>query len=1125
MNSHTGELRQGNLMVTPSTSTLAAAVPPLQLSDEQKRQVRALIDKASRLHNLGRLEEVEATLRRVLEIDPASAQALFNLGIIARDRQEYIQAEGFFRALLAANPEHIDGYQAWGDLLYDRRQLFAAVENYELGLRLAPTRKPLLIALMRARMAQRQPRDVLAAAKRILQLEPDNSDALLHSGWAAIKTGQYDLALAQADAMLAANAENLKALALKEMTLRARGDAVAADEINRLVTEHVAASWSGTKEASDVYVLLDAPDRAIEVVTQYLSLFPNESLAENHLAKLSMMDGDFRRGQELTNRAIEAVPDNVSMRMVQSLNAFRLGDFELFHKYHWTRWKRDGAEVAWDLKVPEWDGHTVPDRALVLYSEQGVGDHVMWGAFIPAVAKVAPRVYFETNARLNSLFARSFPEFAVITRDQLPKSWDLRNVGAKASAADLPQLMNLSFEEVPGRAGFLIPDPTLMNKLRQRYQALFPGKRLVGISWRSGNRDSAGIRSIELPEWGPILNMPDCAFINLQYGDVTADIALAKEELGIDIHWDREINPMGSMDPFAAQIAALDLVISVDNSTIHFAGALGKPTWAMLPVNSDWRWLTKRRDSIWYSSLELFRQQTTGNWEPLVAEVAERLRTLPQQALDDAEATFLRRCGQHAFAHNRLSIAEDFYRALLAKGQHRAEALRVIGNCAIAADHAQDAVAILAGAVELAPDNIDCRADLAVALDACGETDRALKLGRDGLRQDASNSRGLLAMGRILTHRNRLDEATDYFARVLRGNPAHVESRTALAQAQAAQGEWQLARENFERAISYAPLDPAPHLGLAESSLRLGDFATGWEHFRWRFGSGFSTLPPHLAMMDPDRQPEMWEGGNLRKSRLFLRAERNVIDQILLLGMLPDVATETRSVLAEIDAALLPLAKATFPKVEFAAVGSVNAEHLTAGKIKMASSLGDLAARFRPDASTFRQHQGLLPTDSKRVAALRAGYQASLPGRKLVGLSWRHGPGADLAPLLAWSELFKRTDIAVVAIQIGADPDQLAAFGAQTGHNMISDPRIDGTASSVDYATQLAALDLVIAADDVPAFLAASLRRPAYKIASGIEHWGWGAEGEATVWTPHARVIRSSTGSAPQVEQVLKALA
>jgi tetratricopeptide (TPR) repeat protein len=1114
--------------IQPNPAPEAPTPPPAgrsELSDAQKRQVKLLMDKASRLHNLGRIEEVDQLLREILKIDPVDPRALFNLAIIARDRKEYIVSEGFFRKLLEVDPDHIDGYQAWGDLLYDRRQLLGAVEAYEKALRLAPTRRPLLLSLMRARMAQRQPREVMAAAKRILQVEPEDSDALLHLGWAAVKLGQTDLALTQTNAMLAGNPDNARALALREVALAGAGRTDGAAEARERLKDLAMASWDMAKEVGDVFVLLDAPDRAIEIVTQYLSLHPEESAAEGQLAKLSMMDGDFQRGQELTNRAIEAVPDNLNMRMVQSLNAFRLGDFDLFHKYHWTRWKRDGAEVAWDLDVPEWDGHTVPDKALVLYSEQGVGDHVMWGSCIPAVAKVAPRVYFETNARLNSLFARSFPEYAVVTRGQLPKSWDLRNIGAKASAADLPQLMNLSFEKVPGKEGFLIPDPALMTKLRERYQAKFPGKRLVGISWRSGNRDSAGIRSVEIPFWGPILRNPDCAFINLQYGDCTADIALAKEELGVEIFHDDEINPMGSMDPFSAQIAALDVVISVDNSTIHFAGALGKTTWAMLPLNSDWRWLTERRDALWYSSLELFRQKAMSNWEPLVEEIAGRLKALPQAELDAAETSFLLRCGRHSFEHNRLDIAEDFYRLLLKKGAHRAEALRVIGVCAVEAGHPQDAVAILAGSVELSPTDLDTRADLAVALDACGETDRALKLGRDALRQDGANTRALLAMGRILTHRNRLDEATDYFARVLRGNPAHAVSRTALARAQAAQGEWQLAKTNFERAISSAPLDPSPHLGLAESSLRLGDFPAGWEHYRWRFGSRFGLLPPHLVMMNPDDQPEAWEEGNLRKARLFLRAERNVVDQLFLLGLLPEVAAETRSIIAEVDPAVLPLARASYPRVDFRAAGTTKPKELLDGKVRMASSLGDLAARFRPSETSFGKHQGLAPVDPARTAALRAEYQAQFPGRKLVGLSWRHGQGVDREPLERWAALFARETVGVVAIQIGADREQLAAFCNETGLPLLHDPRTDGAASSADYAVQLAALDLVIAADDIAAVLAASLGCPAFKLATGIEHWGWGAEGERTVWLPAARVFRSSVEDGAQVEQVMKTLA
>src|SRR4030095_10115702 len=199
----------------------------------------------------------------------------------------------------------------------------------------------------------------------------------------------------------------------------------------------------------------------------------------------------------------------------------------------------------------------------------------------------------------------------------LPVDWNPAAYAAKVSMGDLPLRLKVDLENMPNREGFLIAQASLALKLRARYQEMFPGKRLIGISWRSGNRDSATIRSIDLSLWRPILETPDCAFISLQYGDISRDLETLKRETGHVVHWDREVDPTQFLDPFTAQIAAMDLVISVDNSTVHFAGAVGKPCWVLLPVNSDWRWMIGRTSSIWYDSLQVWGQNGGEGWQPV----------------------------------------------------------------------------------------------------------------------------------------------------------------------------------------------------------------------------------------------------------------------------------------------------------------------------------------------------------------------------------------------------------------------------------------------------------------------------------------------------------------------------
>jgi hypothetical protein len=130
-----------------------------------------------------------------------------------------------------------------------------------------------------------------------------------------------------------------------------------------------------------------------------------------------------------------------------------------------------------------------------------------------------------------------------------------------------------------------------------------------------------------LAEWGDILTVRGVTFVNLQYGDCTEDLAAAKERYGVDIVQDDDVNSMASMDDFFAQVAAMDLVISTSNTTVHAAGSLNIPAWVMLVTGpgSLWYWFLERSDSPWYPSVQLFRQPVGGDGAPWWRDAAQRI--------------------------------------------------------------------------------------------------------------------------------------------------------------------------------------------------------------------------------------------------------------------------------------------------------------------------------------------------------------------------------------------------------------------------------------------------------------------------------------------------------------------
>ena len=135
-------------------------------------------------------------------------------------------------------------------------------------------------------------------------------------------------------------------------------------------------------------------------------------------------------------------------------------------------------------------------------------------------------------------------------------------------------------------------------------------------------------RSIELDQWGEIFNLPGVTFVNLQYGECASDLQKVTDLFDVTVHEWEDSNPLIDMDDFAAKIKALDLVVSIDNSTVHLAGALGVNTYLLQPYSPDWRWFPGAQNSYWYASVKQYRQSRIGQWEDVMVEVCNDLSRL-----------------------------------------------------------------------------------------------------------------------------------------------------------------------------------------------------------------------------------------------------------------------------------------------------------------------------------------------------------------------------------------------------------------------------------------------------------------------------------------------------------------
>ena len=342
-----------------------------------------------------------------------------------------------------------------------------------------------------------------------------------------------------------------------------------------------------------------------------LALAPDLAQAYHNLGTISREQGKPRAAITSYRRCTSVDPAHADAHVNQAMCHLTLGDYaEGWQMYRW-RHRRDEAWTARRFRQPEWAGQDIAGRTVLLHAEQGYGDTLQFCRYIPLVAAGA-RVVLEVQPPLRRLLSGMPAVTRVVARGDTLPAFDLH-----CPLMSLPAIFRTTLDTVPAQLPYLTAEPGRTAHWRSRLPA---GEPQIGLCW-AGHPDHRrdAERSIPLTRLRPLLRQTGVGWHILQKDLRPADVQVLSVTPRLSDH---------RLDDFAdtaALIAVLDLIVTVDTAIAHLAGALGRPTWLLLPSVADWRWLSEREDSPWYPGMRIFRQPSPGNWGAVVARLAQDL--------------------------------------------------------------------------------------------------------------------------------------------------------------------------------------------------------------------------------------------------------------------------------------------------------------------------------------------------------------------------------------------------------------------------------------------------------------------------------------------------------------------
>ncbi len=567
--------------------------------------------------NIGRTEQeaghwpaAAAAYEQALALRPVYPSALINLGACLHLMNRPQEALQCYDQAVAQEPGNSEAWYARGQLLQKLNQLQAARQSYQRTLALQPGHAQAWYASAFCQERLGQPRDALACLDKAIALEPGLAEAHYLRGrllFAAVRFDAAEESLREAARLKLADPDLLCKLALIHMSRKQW--AAALPDLERAIA--LFPSYAYAHNLKGIALLkLQRDQAAIVSMTRAVELAPR---AGNYLGNLGLAlqeTGRFAEAADCYEQALALDPNLADVQLNRCLSRLLAGEFEPGWRQYECRWEALKSPEP-DLAQPKWLGEQdIAGKSMLITMEQGLGDYIQFSRYLPLLAAKGAEVYAETPAPLAALAGSLAPGLNIVI-----KGLPLPDTDYYCPIMSLPLAFGCRLDSVPAAVPYLRPEAPLAE-----YRLPAAGRPRIGLvcSGEPTHFNDAR-RSIPLQLFQPLLDLP-YEFHLLQKDVRERDLPALARNSFIRRH---------RLDDFmqtAQLLEQMDVLLTVDTSVAHLAGALARPVWILLPLNPDFRWLAAGEQSPWYPSARLFRQSTAGDWPAVIAAVELALR-------------------------------------------------------------------------------------------------------------------------------------------------------------------------------------------------------------------------------------------------------------------------------------------------------------------------------------------------------------------------------------------------------------------------------------------------------------------------------------------------------------------